>query len=376
MRPTWAEISLTTLRRNFRSVQQRVGDCTVCAVLKAHAYGHGAVECARALESEGAEWFGVTSTEEGLALRHGGIRTRILLMTGFWQDEEEEVIQHSLTPAVWQMWHVQALQRAAVRLGADAVAVHLKVDTGMARLGARVEELGCMLQAIAGAPSLRLEGVFTHLASAEVVDSTHTDEQLACFEQVQRKVRAAGITPRYFHAANTSAVAARPGAWMDMVRPGLALFGYQLDLVGDAPPGSAVRPLEVQAALAWKTRVSNLREVRAGQRVGYGGTYITPAPTRLAVVPIGYADGLTRKLSSAGRMVVRGQYAPVVGRVSMDLTTLDVTSIPGVQLGDEVVILGESQGCRVDAVEHARLAGTVPYEILCNIGKRVPRHYV
>jgi alanine racemase len=373
LRPTWAEVSLPTLRQNFRALRDHVAPAaTVCAVVKAHAHGHGAVECARALEREGAKWFGVTSTDEGLALRDGGIAGSVLLMTGFWRGDEELVIENELTPAVWQPEHIERLERAAERLRKDAVRVHLKVDTGMARLGARRDELPQLLGMLRAAKHVRVEGLFSHLASAEVVNSPQVDEQMARFERAVALAKQNGLAPAYLHIANTSAIATRPKAWMNFVRPGIALYGYQLPSVLEGKSFD----LPVRPVLSWKTRIFSLRDVGAGQAIGYSGAYVTPAPARIAALPVGYADGLSRKLSSRGRVIVGDQYASIVGNVSMDITLVDVTGIPGAEIGTEVIILGQSEHCSVTAADHARLGSTIPYEILCNISKRVPRQYI
>jgi len=373
LRPTWAEVVLPTLRQNFRTVRDHVAPAAnVCAVVKAHAYGHGTVECARALEREGAEWFGVTSTDEGLALRDGGIAGRILLMTGFWRGDEELVIENDLTPAVWQREHIERLERAAESLRKDAVRVHLKVDTGMARLGASLEELPQLLATLRAAKHVKVEGLFSHLASAEVVDSPQVDEQMARFERAAALAKQNGLAPAYLHIANTSAIATRPKAWMNFVRPGIALYGYQLPSVLEGKSFD----LPVRPVLSWKTRIFSLRDVGAGQAIGYSGAYVTPAAARIAALPVGYADGLSRKLSSRGRVIVHDQYAPIVGNVSMDITLVDITGLPGAEIGTEVIILGQSERCSVTAADHAQLAGTIPYEILCNISKRVPRNYI
>lgn len=373
LRPTWAEVSLPTLCQNFRIVRDYVAPgATVCAVVKAHAYGHGAVECARALEQEGAKWFGVTSTDEGLALRDGGITARILLMTGFWRGDEEFVLENDLTPTVWQREHIERLEQAAERLGKGAIRVHLKIDTGMARLGASFEELPQLLEMLRASRYVRVEGLFSHLASAEVVDSPQVDEQMSRFERAVAMVKQSGLTPAYLHIANTSAIATRPKAWMNFVRPGIALYGYQLPSV----LGGMSFALPVRPVLAWKTRILSLREVGARQAIGYSGAYVAPAPARIAALPVGYADGLSRHLSSRGRVIVNDQYAPIVGNISMDLTLVDVTQIPSASIGSAAIIIGQSEHCTVTAADHAQLAGTIPYEILCNISKRVPRNYI
>ena len=376
-RPTWAEVSLDRLRQNFRAVQQHVGSrVEICAVVKADAYGHGAVECSAALEQEGAKWLGVTSLDEAIPLREAGIEARILLMTGFWRGEEEEIVQLGLTPTVWEPWQIDGLEKAAAAFGISRFAVHLKVDTGMGRLGVDLDELPGVCAGIQASPHLLLEGISTHLASSEILDAPSYQEQLQAFEQAKLILRDAGLKPTLAHVANTSAAIARRESWNNMVRPGLALYGYYLpfERAGREVSGSAWH-LNVQPVLTWKTRILSLRDARANQALGYGGTYITKSPARIAVLPVGYADGFNRALSSRGRVIVREHYAPIVGRISMDLTLADVTGIPGVDVGDEVVLLGSSNGLCISPQEHADLASTIPYEILCAISKRVPRKY-
>jgi len=376
-RPTWAEVSLSTLRENYRTIKDYVGSgVTICAVVKAYAYGHGAVECAKALEQEGATWLGVTSLDEAIPLREEGIQTRILLMTGFWRGEEEEIVRLGLTPTVWEAGYIELLERAAARIGVSQQAVHLKLDTGMGRLGATPEDLPGLCAALRSSPHLKLEGFATHLASSEVLDAPSVTEQLKVFQDGRRVLRESGFNPSLVHAANTSAVISHHESWNTMVRPGLAIYGYHLpfERAGRVVSGRGLR-LTLKPVLTWKTRILSLREMRAGQALGYGGTYVTKAPARIAILPVGYADGLNRGLSSGGRVIVREHYAPIVGRISMDLTLADVTGIPGVAVADEVVLLGSHDGLSVDAREHAELANTIPYEILCSISKRVPRKY-
>jgi alanine racemase len=375
-RPTWADVDLGNLRRNYRAVRDYVGKrVTVCAVVKAYAYGHGAAECAMALQAEGASWMGVTSLDEAIPLRDEGIAARILLMTGFWRGEEEEIVRLGLTPTVWEVGHIELLERAAARIGAQH-AIHLKLDSGMGRLGAAPEDLPKILAALKSSPHLQLEGFATHLASSEVLDAPSVAEQLKVFSDARRLMRESGFNPPLVHAANTSAVISHHESWNTMVRPGLALYGYHLpfERAGREVSGAGLK-LDLKPVLTWKTRILSIREMRAGQALGYGGTYVTKAPARIAVLPVGYADGLNRGLSAGGRVIVREHYAPIVGRISMDLTLADVTGIPGVTVADEVVLLGSHDGLSVDAREHAELARTIPYEILCAISKRVPRKY-
>jgi len=386
-RPTWAEVSLTTLRQNFRTVQKHVGaSVTVCAVVKADAYGHGAVECSRALEAEGARWLGVTSLDEAIPLREAGIQANILLMTGFWRGEEAEIVRLRLTPTVWEPWHIESLEAAAAALGVAKHPVHLKVDTGMGRLGVAVDQLPVVLVQLKAARHLVLEGLSTHLASSEIMDAPSVAEQERNFDTARRLVHEAGMEPALVHMANTNAVISRRETWTNvshagmkgnaMVRPGVALYGYYLPFqrAGREVSGGTLR-LPVKPILTWKTRILSLRDFSADQALGYGGTYVTKAPAHVAVLPVGYADGYNRQLSNRGRVIVREHYAPILGSISMDLTLVDVTGIPDVALGDEVILLGTCDGMSVDALEHARLANSSPYEILCNISKRVPRRY-
>jgi len=381
---TWAEVSLATLRDNFRVVQQHVGpDVAICAVVKADGYGHGATECALALEAEGSPWLGVTDAAEGRALRAAGIWTRILLMTGIWKGEEDSIVAHNLTPTVWESWHVERLEKAA-RKQQVTLPVHLKVDTGMNRLGAPPRALPQLCDKLAACEHLRLEGVSTHFASAEVLDAEETPRQMRLFEEALAMLEQRGLHPTLVHTSNSAAVTARPDTWKTMVRPGILLYGYSLPTVrGGKTTAECALPL--RPVLTWKTRVLTVKDIAAGEAVGYMGTYVTKERSRIAVVPVGYADGYPRLLSNRARVIVRGEYAPVVGRVSMDLTMVDVGRIPGVAVGDEVILIGSSGASSsgagsstaktVDAVELAQLCESVPYEILCGISQRVPRVY-
>ena len=376
-RPTWAEVSLGTLRQNFRAVQRHVSPAvTICAIVKADAYGHGAVECARALEEEGARWFGVTSLDEAIPLREAGINGRVLLMTGFWRGEEEEIIRLGLTPTIWETGQIEWFEKAATALGVSKYPIHLKVDTGMGRLGVAPEDLPRICSALKASSHLVLEGLSTHLASSEVLDEPSVAVQLKSFAEVRNFLRIEGFNPPLIHAANTGAVISRPESWNTMVRPGIALYGYYMpfERAGREVSGTGLR-LAVKPVLTWKTRILSLRDMRANQALGYGGIYVTKAPARIAVLPVGYADGLNRKISSQGRVIVGEHYAPIVGRISMDLTLADVTGLPGVSVGDEVILLGTTDGLSVDAREHASLSDTILYEILCGISKRVPRRF-
>ncbi|MBZ5530338.1 MAG: alanine racemase [Acidobacteriia bacterium] len=377
--PCWIEISLTALRHNFRTVHSFVQpEAVVCAVIKSDAYGHGAGPCALALQEEGCKWFAVNTAAEGVALREGGIHGRILLLGGLWRGEENDVVRYGLTPAVWDWNHIELLENAAERVKPkNAVAIHLKVNTGMNRLGADLGDLKEMFSAIRSAPHIYLEGMFSHFAASEMIDHPAGEQQLARFAEALGKANHAGLTVALRHMANSAAIASRPKSWFNMVRPGLSLYGYSLPLTS-VVTGTSDSSLElpVKPALTWKTRVLQVRDVEAGQPVGYSSGYVTQSATRVAVVPVGYGDGLNRHLSSRGRVIVRNDYAAMIGNISMNLTALDVTGIAGVDVGDEVIVIGETDSRQITAWDQANVASTIPYDILCNISARMPRIYL
>jgi alanine racemase len=392
-RPNWAEVSLSALRHNFQVVQEHVGPgVTICAVVKCNAYGHGVEECAPALEQAGATWFGVTSTDEGIVLRECGVTARILVMCGLYSGEEEESLRNSLTPAVSRLDQAEALARAAARLGLTQRApFHLKIDTGMGRLGLPLAELKTFAEGLKRLPQVEMEGLFSHLASSEVLDDEDAAQQIHRYEAAVRTLNECGIRPPLRHLANSGAVCARPNTWYNFVRPGLALYGYEQPVYRDGFVVNGAPALPLKPVLAWKTHILGLRDVPAGQALGYNGAYITPAPARIAAVSVGYGDGLSRKVSvhagdpvpsldddpavGRGEVLVRGQRVPMVGRISMDLTLLDVSRVPGVSLGDEVVLIGRSGHEHISAWDLARSSDTVVYETLCNLSKRVPRRH-
>ena len=378
-RPNWAEVSLSALRHNFRALRRHLGaNVEICAVVKCDAYGHGSEACALALEQEGASWFGVTSTDEGVALRDAGVRSRILVMVGVFPGEEEDALRFDLTPTVHRIEDVEAVAKAAARLGRRSpVAVHLKLDTGMARLGLSLSELPDFADRLKAIPQVELEGVFSHLASAEVLDDADARQQRDRFEQSLAALQKHGLHPPLCHLANSSATLGRPDCWYNFVRPGMAVYGYELPLMQHDGRVAAEQPhLGLIPAMSWKTRVLALRNVPAGQALGYNGAFVTSSPARIAVIAAGYGDGLYRRLSPGGYVLLHGQRGPMLGRISMDLTIVDVTSIPGVAIGDEVVLIGRSGNEQITAVDHARWSGTIAYEILCNLSERVVRHHV
>jgi alanine racemase len=375
---SWVEVSLPALQRNFSAIQSQVGrEVDVCPVIKSDAYGHGATGCALGLRNAGAKWFAVSTTEEGVALRNRGIQERVLVLSGFWPGEEEELIRHALTPAVWERGQIELLEKSTERMKpSHRPAIHLKVNTGMNRLGADRQDLENIFETVRLSPRIFLEGIFSHYASSEVVNLPDGDEQLRRFREAVALAERMGLDPPLKHMANSAALTSRPQAWLNLVRPGLAVYGYCLPLTAAAPGNAVPSGLALEPALTWKTRVVQVRDVPAGEQIGYSSGQITKSPTRVAIVPVGYGDGLSRRLSSRGRMIVRDAYAAILGNVSMNLTALDVTRIPGASAGDEVMVVGRSSSCEITAWEHAALAATIPYEILCNISGRLPRKYV
>ncbi|MFL6213085.1 MAG: alanine racemase [Blastocatellia bacterium] len=368
-RPTWAEINLDHLAHNFRLIRQTIGpDVALMPVLKADAYGHGASDCARALEREGAAWFGVALPEEGHSLRATGITRPVLCLGGFWEGQEEALLADQLTPVIYRLDLLERLDGAARAAGVVAD-YHLKVDTGMGRLGVPHTELEKFLDRAAALTHLRLDGVMTHLASADEPDKDDfTRLQLSRFQQAMNTVRARGHRPTWIHEANSAATLAYPEARGNLARPGGVLYGLWRDVVNPQTP-----PLDWRAVLSLKTRIIHLKTIAAGTPLGYGGTFVAERESRIATLAIGYEDGVPRALSNRGRVLVRGEFAPIVGRVSMDLTIVDVTDIRGAALNDEATIIGQQGANEIPAEAVAKLAGTISYEITCGISRRVPR---
>lgn len=370
-RPTWAEINLDNLTHNFSVMKQALGaGVAIMAAVKSDAYGHGAVECARTLERAGAEWFGVALPEEGFALRDSGITRPILCLAGFWEGQEELIIAHRITPVIFRLDLLDRLDRAARASGAIAD-YHLKVDTGMGRLGVPYAELGSFLDEAARFVSARLDGVMTHLASADLPDHREfTERQISLFEDAVDLVRSKGLTPNWIHEANSAGAHAYPHSRGNLVRLGGVLYGLWQDVTD-----RSIEPLDWRPVMSLRTRIVLLKTVPPGCPLGYGGTFVTARESRIATLAIGYEDGLRRALSNRGKVIVRSKLAPIVGRVSMDLTLVDVTGVDGVSIGDEVVLIGSQGPSLITAEEVASQAGTISYEVTCGISDRVPRVY-
>lgn len=370
-RPTWAEISLPALTHNYRLLKSHVGEnVQVLAVVKADAYGHGAVACARALEAADADWFGVALAEEGITLREAGITRPIFCLSGFYRGQAEAVVAYSLTPAIYHFEAAEELNERARAVG-RAVNFHLKVDTGMGRLGIAVSEVAEFARALQRFQFLKLDGLLTHFAEAEALESDYTEQQIEQYCDALRVLRESGLTPTYQHLANSAGLHAHRSAWGSLVRSGASVFGLTRDILAPVP-----EPFEVQPVMSLHSRVIFLKTVPAGTSLGYGRIFTTTRESRIATLPIGYADGLRRALSNQGRVIVRGCFAPIVGRVSMDLTLIDVTDVPEVALGDEVVLIGQRGELQITAEDIAEQCETVSYEIVCGISDRVPRVYV
>jgi alanine racemase len=365
-------VSLDQIARNYRNVRGAVGPgVEVMAVVKADAYGHGALAVSRTLIREGAKWLAVSSVDEGVTLRLAGIPARILVMAGFLPQEREALVEYDLTPTAHSLEDVAALEQMAER-ASQPLAFHLKVDSGMGRLGTRAEP-DQIVAALTGLRYARIEGLMTHFASAADFTSPQTDEQLARFNARLAALRDAGLGIECVHTSSTNAIGyARKDAWHNMVRAGQALYGYVSPARGEGPG----QILEVQPALTWKAKILAVKDIPEGTLVGYGGTFRAPSAMRIAILGAGYADGVFHRLSNRGKVIAAGQIVPIVGTISMDLTTIDVSHAPELKPGDDVTLLGSEGDVRLDAQQIARVAGTISYNILSSISARVRRVYV
>lgn len=391
MRPCWVEISTQSLEDNYRFLNSlAAGNAELLAVVKSDAYGHSLALCAQAAVRAGARWLGVTSVEEGVAVRAVCPEARILVMCGCFPGEGAAVIRDGLTAVVWEPWQLDELEGAArsAGLGPASIPIHLEIDTGMSRQGANLDELPAILTRLGAGGPLRLEGVLTHLYAPDESDGRATEAQMASLDEALKQIDAAGFAasasrPEWLSVGSSASLlngeAGRIGAlaasWgmKAIIRPGLALYGIAPQFEPEEPPGVASARAQLKPVLTWKTRVVGVRSVPAGAVVGYNGTFVATEPMRLALLAVGYADGLDRRLGNNFSLLVHGQRAPLVGRISMDLSVLDVTEIEGVEAGDEVVILGSQGSETITASDHAEAAGTIPWEVFTRIGARVRR---
>ena len=363
LRPTRAEVLLDAIGHNLQVVRGAARGRKVLAVVKADAYGHGVVPVAQRLQAEGVDGFGVALAEEGIELREAGIDRAILVLNGISGGAHRDIIAAGLTPVVYEISEASAFDAVS---GDRPIDVHLKVDTGMGRLGVPLADLADFLRELRRFPSIRIAGLMTHFATADG-DPDYVAEQIASFAQAQGLVRRFGHEPAVLHAANSAALFRHPQTHFDWVRPGLALYGYSGSDAIDPP----LRP-----AMRWRTEVLRLRTLRPGESVGYGRSFRAASETLLATIPLGYGDGLLRSASNRGHVLIRGVRCPIVGNIAMDLTTVDASGVPGVAIGDETLLLGEQDGAVLDARDLAAAAGTIPYEVLTNVSRRVPRVYL
>lgn len=389
-RPCWVEIRTRALEENLHFLESRVApDAEVLAVVKANAYGHALNLCAPAVVRAGARWIGVTCAEEAIAARALCPTARILIMAGIFPGQGPSIVEHRLTAAVWEPAHLDDLVAAAraAGLSAGSLPVHVEIDTGMSRQGTSLEALPSLLAGFGLESPLKLEGITTHLFASDEADGQATQSQMAVLQQALTLVESAGLFPDWLSVGSSPTLAAglsspivelaaRHGM-KAMLRPGLALYGiaprFSPPFETGEPQALAAAHAHLQPVLTWKTAVMSVREIPAGAVIGYNGTFVATEPMRIALIAAGYADGLDRSLGNRFSLLIRGERAPLVGRISMDHSVLDVTEIPGVEPGDEVVILGTQGGETITAYDHADATGTIPWEVFTRIAARVRR---
>jgi len=389
MRPCWVEINTRALEDNFRFLSTLAAPhAELLAIVKANAYGHSLELCVPAVARAGAQWLGVTSTDEGVAARALCPNARILVIGGVFPGQGEALLRHGLTAVAWELSQLDELGHAFVAsAGSGAIPVHLEIDTGMSRQGVAPDQLAPLLARFTPGSPLRLEAVMTHLFAADEADGAVTEAQLHRLDEALGRISAAGVYPEWLNVGNSAALLAGVGVRIaalaarhgmkTLLRPGLALYGLipqYAPAFEQAEPASLLSArAQLQPVLQWKSRVVGVRSVPAGAVVGYNGSFVATEPMQLALVAAGYADGLDRRLGNRFYLLVRGERAPLVGRISMDQAVVDVTGIPGVQAGDEVVILGVQGSESITAFDHAEAAATIPWEVFTRIGQRVQR---
>lgn len=365
-RPTIAEIDLNAIAFNIRAIRDRIGpDVKMCPAVKANGYGHGAVEVAKTVVEAGADMLAVASVEEGIELRNAGINAPILNLQCMLPDQIQEAIPHDLTLTLCSVDFAEELSRQSVAAG-KTTKVHLKIDTGMGRIGVQKEQAVEFALAVSKLPGLEIEGIFTHLPSADEDDLGFTVGQIGDFHATADSVIEAGVDLPIRHASNSAATMNLSEARFEMVRPGIIIYGLY----------DSVPKIELRQAMTLKTKITYLKTLPKGRTVGYGRTFEASRPTVVATVPIGYGDGYSRHLSNKGKMLVHGKRVPIIGRVCMDQTMLDVTDVTDVRVGDEVVVYGAQENGFIGINEIASMIGTITYEVTCTLTARVPRIYV
>lgn len=365
-RPVWAEIDLGAIASNVRNIKQKIGESTkLCAVVKADAYGHGTVQVARTALAEGADYLAVAVLREAEELRHGGITAPILILGATPIVQARDIIEHDVEQAIFSLDMAKALSEMAVVMNKVA-RVHIKVDTGMMRVGIHPEDTGSFVKEVMALPNIKIEGIFSHFAMADVRDKTSAYEQLDRFRYAVQLAEEAGADIPLKHIANSAAILEMPESYMNMVRAGIILYGL-------LPSDEVTSSFVLQPAMTLKAEVMYLKDVPEGAGISYGYTYHTLRPSRIATLPVGYADGWSRRLSDKADVTIAGKRVPIVGRICMDQCMVDVTELERVNVGDEVILFGE--GGRT-AEEVAEWLDTISYEVICMIGKRVPRQYI
>ena len=392
-RPCWVEISTRALEDNYRFLRAACdgrgpGEPVIelLAIVKANAYGHGLRICAPSVVRAGARWLGVTSVEEGVEARALCPEAEILVISGPFRGQGAAVLANQLTPVVWEDWQLDELEIAALTAGAaeQTVSVHLELDTGMSRQGVSERDLDAILERFEASSPLRLDGLMTHLYAADEADGTTSRGQFDRLEPMVARIFDAGLRPRVLHAGNSAALLSGAGPKLlsdlcgryglrAMLRPGLALYGLAPEFTPEEPAQVAALRAGLEQVLSWKTRIVSIHSLAAGEVVGYNGTFVATESMRIALLAVGYADGLRRELSNCGSVLIDGQPAPVIGRISMDQTVVDITEIPAAAVGDEVVLIGRQGDAVLSAEEHARWAGTISWEIFTAISARVDR---
>src|SRR5438132_3585978 len=388
-RPVWAEVSLSALMYNLAAIrkyvnpphEKRESPRKILSIVKGNGYGHGGPEVAKALEKAGSDWFGVTCTDEGIAVRQNGVRKPILVLTSFVPVEKYRLTHYDLTAVIHRCEQLELLNRAASRSGEKKpVTFHLKIDTGMNRLGIATGEVDCFARQLGKCKHLQLTGIFSHFASSEVFTDTavgqQTREQEGRFYAALQRLRSLGIDPGIVHLANSAAIVTRPETWADMVRPGAILYGYH---PGYDPPEKreeAEEHLPLKPVMSLRARIISIRTVPVGAGVGYNATFGGKRPSRIGVLAAGYGDGIHRSLGNRGNVLLRGKLAPIVGIISMDVTMIDVTDVEGAEIGDVATIHGTDGKEVLPANRVARSIATVTSDLLCAVSQRVPRLYV
>ncbi len=367
MRPTVAEINLSAIEFNLQQIKDKVAPAKIMAVVKANAYGHGALEVSRKALETGASYLGVALLEEGVELRSQGIQAPILVFGGFFPDEAEEFLQHGLEVTLYNEENLFALTAAAQKLNQKA-RVHIEVDTGMGRVGVPWQKATSFVKRVWKTPEIEVIGLYTHLATADERDKTFANLQLTRFRSVIEQLGKEGINIPIKHAANSGAILDLPDSYFDMVRPGIIIYGYY-------PSFETSESLPLRPAMRLKSTILHVKEVSAGTSVSYGREFITPRTTRIVTIPVGYADGYNRLLSNRGEVIIRGKKYPVVGRVCMDQIMVDVGEDVDVEVGDEVVLWGQQGDVEISVYDLCRKLQTIPYEVCCWVSSRVPRVY-